>query len=45
MLNFTNDEKALDLKNIEYIDIVDNDILSGKVTLPPYGFKIIEKRK
>ncbi|TCW37995.1 beta-galactosidase [Thermohydrogenium kirishiense] len=45
LLNFTDEEKALDLKDIEYIDIVDNGLLSGKVVLPPYGFKIIEKRK
>ncbi|WHE06340.1 beta-galactosidase [Thermoanaerobacterium thermosaccharolyticum] len=45
LLNFTDEEKELDLKDIEYIDIVDNGILSRKVVLPPYGFKIIEKRK
>lgn len=45
LLNFTDEEKALNLKDTEYIDIVDNGILSGKVVLPPYGFKIVEKRK
>lgn len=45
LLNFTDEEKALDPKDIEYIDIVDNGLLSGKVVLSPYGFKIIEKRK
>lgn len=43
LMNFSEDEKSLDLKNKSYRDIITGEDLSGEITLPRYGVKILEE--
>jgi beta-galactosidase len=44
LMNFSNEEKAVDLAGAVFEDMVNSGRVEGKVTLPGYGMKILEKK-
>ncbi len=41
--NFAPKEQALDLGAIRLVDVTDGSALTGKVTLPPFASRVVEK--
>lgn len=43
LLNFTTENKVVDLKETGFRDVVADEAIRGQVELPPYGVKILER--
>jgi beta-galactosidase len=44
LMNFSNEDKTVDLAGVVFEDMVNGGRTEGKVTLPGYGVKILEKK-
>ncbi|SNX53392.1 beta-galactosidase [Thermoanaerobacterium sp. RBIITD] len=43
LLNFTHEQKVVNIKDMKFSDLLSGDMISQKITLTPYGFKILER--
>ncbi|RLL89615.1 beta-galactosidase [Petrotoga sp. HKA.pet.4.5] len=45
VMNFTQEEKTIELDEKEYIDLLEGETLDRKITVPGYGVKILKRTK
>jgi beta-galactosidase len=45
VMNFTQEEKTVELDEKEYIDLLEGETLNRKITVPGYGVKILKRTK
>ena len=45
ILNFVPEERQVDLKDMRFKDMITDEDVTGRISLPPYGVKILERLK